>query len=263
MASKFKQRGWLNVLAAAIPAVVGAMSQNDTNEQNQGINSAQMAFNAAEAQKNRDFQMETRATQYQAAVGDMRKAGLNPMLAYQQGGAGTPSGATASAGPMQRMENPSQSAANSALAAATIKQIQAQTDKTEAETAVVKEQLPMTIASTGKIKQETDNLNLQIEKMKYEMANIRQDTHVKYQQEKLQEAQTWLTEIQQRLAEGNINYLEAQTQTQRVITQLKNYEIPGAKNLANWEKFMSDEKAGNAMKATRAVVDTVKAIKGK
>lgn len=55
-----------------------------------------MEFNAAEAQKNRDWQEMMSNTQYQRAIADMKKAGLNPILAYSQGGAGVPSGATAS-----------------------------------------------------------------------------------------------------------------------------------------------------------------------
>lgn len=58
------------------------------------------AFNAAEAQKNRDWQEHMSNTAYQRAMADMRAAGLNPILAYTQGGASTPGGGSASMGTM-------------------------------------------------------------------------------------------------------------------------------------------------------------------
>ena len=54
-------------------------------------------FNAEQAQLNRDFQAQQAATQYQRGVMDMRNAGLNPALAYGQGGASAMSGSAAAA----------------------------------------------------------------------------------------------------------------------------------------------------------------------
>lgn len=51
--------------------------------------------NAAEAALSRDWQQQMSSTQYQRAIQDMRAAGLNPILAYSQGGSSAGTGATA------------------------------------------------------------------------------------------------------------------------------------------------------------------------
>lgn len=55
-----------------------------------------MRFNADQAQINRDWQTEMSNTAYQRAMKDMQAAGLNPILAYTQGGAAVTSGSSAS-----------------------------------------------------------------------------------------------------------------------------------------------------------------------
>ncbi len=53
-------------------------------------------FQRAEAGKQRVFQERMRNTEWQAGVADMQAAGINPALAYSQGGASAPMGAAGS-----------------------------------------------------------------------------------------------------------------------------------------------------------------------
>lgn len=81
--SMFEQMGY-NTMAAITQGVYNQISNN-----------AAMSYNSAQAAKNRAWQEQMSNTAYQRAVEDMRKAGINPILAYQQGGASTPGGAQA------------------------------------------------------------------------------------------------------------------------------------------------------------------------
>ena len=61
----------------------------------------QADFNAKQAQIQRDWQERMANTQYQRAMADMQKAGLNPILAASGISGGVPNGSTASVGGAQ------------------------------------------------------------------------------------------------------------------------------------------------------------------
>lgn len=86
----------LPVLAAAA-ATAGAhlIGQHMANQQNSAATTATNRLSARESEKNRAFQAWMSNTAYQRATDDMRKANINPMLAYMQGGASTPGGSQA------------------------------------------------------------------------------------------------------------------------------------------------------------------------
>lgn len=74
-------------LIPAAAAVVGSLLTSKGSQSSQQVaNTTNIELNQA----NRDWMAQMSNTSYQRAVADMQAAGLNPMLAYQQGGASTP-----------------------------------------------------------------------------------------------------------------------------------------------------------------------------
>lgn len=134
------------VFDAAINTVGGNLAaeerQNDAQQFAAGETRFGMEYSSAEANTARAWQERMSNTQHQRSVADLQQAGLNPMLALQHGGAGTPPGAMAQAGTQSAgiasPAGPTSNMAASMGSAAQINLTRAATEKTEAETSKTK-----------------------------------------------------------------------------------------------------------------------------
>lgn len=133
MKSLSKQRGFWGFLGAVAGGLLSSSSQASANATNVELNRENREFNADQAQLNRDFQERMSNSAYQRATADMHAAGLNPMLAYSQGGGSTPSGSAASSQSARVEPTVNSSTIQAAASAASIDLLKAQADAARAQ----------------------------------------------------------------------------------------------------------------------------------
>jgi len=131
-------------LATVIGGVLGFGGQTKANKENTKLAREQMRF-----------QERMSNTAYQRAMSDMRKAGLNPLLAYQKGGASTPSGAA------PNIRNPMEGAATTAANYVAAQTAKANVKNIEANTALTLEKARTEKFTQGQIRANTGLLGAQ------------------------------------------------------------------------------------------------------
>lgn len=120
-------------LAPAIGAVAGFVGGERSNKINQQEAEKNRNWQTREADKNRGFQERMRNTEWQAAIADMHAAGINPAVAYSQGGASSPGGSMGGGATAASAENTAASAFQAAQQSKALKLLDQQIIKTRAE----------------------------------------------------------------------------------------------------------------------------------
>lgn len=115
------------------------------------------AFNSWQAGKNRRFQRQMSNTAWQRAMADMKKAGVNPILAAKVGPASTPGGASASMPDLGSTINTAQQIDNQK------QQIDQQIEESKAKVGEIVAKTNLTAAQIPQVEKQVELLGKQIE----------------------------------------------------------------------------------------------------
>jgi len=233
------------LVAPFVPLVGAAMTAYGGYRQNEA--------NKEAAQKQMMFQERMSGTSYQRAVGDMQEAGLSPMLAYSQGGASSPAGASYHA------ENVEQSSVQSAFQAAQLQGVQSQTEKTAAEaelvrteTALMRERVPFErehqelSVVMKRVEQQVQSYSHELQKWLYR-GGVALGEHGGAPLQ-VQRALQELKEIQQNIAESR-----SHEELNRAVSRLRHLEVPEGMAFADFYKSAAGKAAPYVDQVARGV----------
>ena len=185
-------------VGSLISAGLNFLGAKDTNDTSMQLSRDQMAF-----------QERMSSSAYQRAVADMQAAGLNPMLAYSQGGASTPGGAQP-----PKLENPMAAASSSAMQAAqTLSAIQGVESQ--------KAQIDNVRATTAKIQSETLTNRLHTAKMQAEISELLERANAQFQGAVPQEKRVSQVEAQTRQADRQAELFDQLAQLRQLEVTLE------------------------------------------
>lgn len=256
---------WIPLAAAAITGAASFFGQKSTNSANESMSREQMQFNAdqsdvnrmfsaaeasklrswqdAQAQTQRNWSEEMSATSYQRAVADLQKAGLNPMLAYSQGGAPMPSasapsgamgaGSSASYSNIPMRQNAIQAGISSAMQAMQLVNQQKTGENIDADTELKRAQAAQQTASAGSYVYTNAQAQMMTDKLQKEAVLLTSQNNTEMMRGALVQAQTELAKIETALQDKKIDVAEAEVKLMRIKTVLANLAEPEARNAAN------------------------------
>lgn len=231
--------------AGIIGGLIGKSGTEQTNRMNQQIASQATEFNAAQAQKQMDFQERMSSTSYQRGVKDMEAAGLNPMLAYSQGGASSPSGAAGSAVMPAPMQNARAVGAQTGMQAFSSSMEAAKTGASikvlESEAGLKDAQRLQALSSSGHLDAVRESVLQEMKSFEKRMLNLDEQTreltaragyHAQGQELRGREAEMIMRQLRASLPEATVRNLGAMSQKYVNEARLLGLEVPEAVSAA-------------------------------
>lgn len=209
------------------------------------VDDATTARQASELATERSMAFSERManTAWQRGVADMSAAGLNPMLAYSQGGASSPQGNTFSAAPARGVHFGQVGGNVSAVTASQVAKLEADTDLSKAQAEEIRgAKIPERHASAAKMRQEILESQERVNK-------IMAETTATAQGERTSAAQQFLHEQQRR---------NLQAELPKIAEQIKQLQALGSADWAR-ERLLSAEEVAlrQKIKANLPEIDLV------
>lgn len=218
------------------PAIGGAIGGALDSSQERGYaedrQDSANQYSSAQALANREFQERMSNTSYQRGMADMRAAGLNPMLAFSQGGASVPSGSMASyptgAGPSHLSAAASMRSADAAGISSAAQAQQAETAQNIGDATIRK--IGQEIAN---MKTDNDRLQAVITNLKEEWQNLIKEGYNKTEVGNHLRATIDKLKVELPLLSEETFLREAQKELAKVQAALGGFDVQSASRMEN------------------------------